>query len=101
MIGNDLEVLYELQEGGFSKHAIDFGRKLNSVMDEGEIEAKRMFKCDIKGKEFASSRGLERHQARQGMKHKNAKALSKKVSKLTVSERMLFSMSARFMLIRR
>ena len=31
---------------------IDFGRKLDSVMDEGEIEEKRMFKCEICGKEW-------------------------------------------------
>ena len=47
LVGNDLEVLYELLEGGFLEDDIDFGRKLDSVMDEGEIEEKIMFKCEI------------------------------------------------------
>ena len=38
LAGNNLEVLYELLEGGFSEDDIDFGRKLDFVMDEGEIE---------------------------------------------------------------
>ena len=42
-----------------------------------------MFKCEICGKVCVSSRGLKRH---QGMKHKNAKALPGKVSKLRASE---------------
>ena len=62
LVGNDLEVLYELLEGGFLEDDIDFGRKLDSVMDEGEIEEKGMFKCEICGKECVSSHGLERHQ---------------------------------------
>ena len=33
--------------GGFSKDDIGVGRKLNSVMDEGEIEEKGKFKCEI------------------------------------------------------
>ena len=37
LVGNDLEVLYELLEGGFLEDDIDFGRKLDSVMDEGEV----------------------------------------------------------------
>ena len=82
-VGNDLEVLYELLQAGFLEDDIDFGRKLDSVMDEGEIEEKGMFKCEICGKECVSSRGLKRH---QGMKHKNDKALPEKVSKLTASE---------------
>ena len=52
-------------------------------MDEGEIEEKGTVKCKICGKECVSSRGLKRH---RGMKHKNAKALPEKVSKLTASE---------------
>ena len=42
-----------------------------------------MFKCEICGKECVSSRGLKKH---QGTKHKNAKALPEKVSKLTATE---------------
>ena len=38
LVENDLKVLRELLVGGFSKDDIDFGRILNSVMDEGEIE---------------------------------------------------------------
>ena len=38
LVENDLEFLHELLVGGFSKDDIDFGRILNSVMDEGEIE---------------------------------------------------------------
>ena len=38
LAGNNLEVLYELLEGGFLEDDIDFGRKLDFVMDEGEIE---------------------------------------------------------------
>ena len=38
LVGNNLEVLHELLVGRFSKDDIDFGRILNSVMDEGEIE---------------------------------------------------------------
>ena len=44
LVGNNLEVLYKFLEGGFS---IDFGRTLYSVMDEGKIEEKGMFKCGI------------------------------------------------------
>ena len=47
LVGNDLEVLYELLEEGLMEDDIDFGRKLDSVMDEGEIEEKEMFKCEI------------------------------------------------------
>ena len=83
LVGNDLEVLYQLLDGGFLKDDIDFGNKLDSVMDEGEIKEKGMFKCKICGKECVSSSGLKRHQR---MKHKNGKALSEKVSKLTASE---------------
>ena len=83
LVGKDLEDLYELLEGGFLEGDIYFGRKLDSVMDEGEIEEKGIFKCEICGKECVSSRGLKRH---QGMKHKNDKALPEKVSKLTASE---------------
>ena len=55
LVENDLEVLYELLEGGFSIEDIDFGRKLNSVMDEGEtVEEKGMLKCVTFGKECAS-----------------------------------------------
>ena len=49
-------------EGGFLEDDIDVGRKLNSVMDEGEIEEKRMFKYEISGKERLYSRDLKRHQ---------------------------------------
>ena len=38
LVENDLKLLRELLVGGFSKDDIDFGRILNSVMDEGEIE---------------------------------------------------------------
>ena len=41
LVGNDLEVLYEFLEGGCLEDGIDFGRKLDSIMDEGEIEKKR------------------------------------------------------------
>ena len=40
LVGSDLEFLYELLEGEFSKDDIYFSRKLNSVMDEEEIEEK-------------------------------------------------------------
>ena len=39
--------------------------------------------------------------SRQGMKHRNAKLLPEKVSKLTASDKMLFGMSARCMITRR
>ena len=48
-------------------------------MDEGEIEGKGIFKCEICGKECVSSRGLKRH---QGMKHKNAKELPERSFKV-------------------
>ena len=51
LVGNDLEVLYEFLEGGCLEDGIDFGRKLDSIMDEGEIEKKDMFRCEICGKE--------------------------------------------------
>ena len=47
LVGSDLEFLYELLEGEFSKDDIYFGRKLNSVMDEEEIEEKEMFKWEF------------------------------------------------------
>ena len=34
MVGNDLEVLYELLEGGFSEDDIDFGRKLDGIPEK-------------------------------------------------------------------
>ena len=42
-----------------------------------------MFQHENCRKECVSSRGLKRH---QGMKHKNDKALTEKVSQLTASE---------------
>ena len=62
LVGNDLEDLYELLEGRFLEDDIDFGRKLEYVMDEGEIEGKGMFKYEICDKEGVSSRGLKSHQ---------------------------------------
>ena len=56
-VGDDLEVLHELLEGGFSEDDIDFGRKSNSVIGEGEIEEKGMFNFEICSKECASSHG--------------------------------------------
>ena len=50
LVGNDLQTLYELLEGGFLEDDIDFGHKLHSVMDESEIEEKGMFKCEIVAK---------------------------------------------------
>ena len=47
LVGNNLEVLYKFLEGGFSIDDIDLGRTLYSVMDEGEIEERGMFKCGI------------------------------------------------------
>ena len=49
--------MHELLEGGFSEDDIDFGRKSNSVMGEGEIEEKGMFNFEICSKECASSHG--------------------------------------------
>ena len=83
LVGNNLEVLYELLEGGFLEDHIEFRHKIDSVIDEGEIGKKRMLKCEICGKEYVSSRGLKRH---QGMKYKNYKTLPEKASKLTASE---------------
>ena len=40
LVGNNLEVLYELLQGGFLEDDIDFGRKLDSVMNEGEKKKK-------------------------------------------------------------
>ena len=70
-------------EEGFLEDDIDFGRKLDSLMNEGEIEENGMLKCEICSKECVSSLGLKRY---QGMKHKNDKALPEKVPKLTASE---------------
>ena len=50
LVGNNLEVLYELLERGYLEDDIDYGRKLDSVMDEGEIEEKGMLRCEICGK---------------------------------------------------
>ena len=50
LVENNLEALYELLEGGFLEDEIDFGCKLHSVMDEGEIDQKGLFKCQICGK---------------------------------------------------
>ena len=44
-VGNGLEDLYKLLERRFLEDNIDFGCKLHSVTDEGEIEEKRMFTC--------------------------------------------------------
>ena len=52
LVENDLEDLYELLEGEFLEDNIDFGRKLDSVMDKGEIEEN----C----KEYVFSRGVKR-----------------------------------------
>ena len=62
---------------------IDFGCKLDSVMDEREIEVKGMFKGEIWGKECLSSRDLKRH---QGIRHQYDKALPENGINLTVSE---------------
>ena len=79
MVQNNLEDLYELLERGLLEDNIDFGCKLDSVMDEGEIEEKGMFKCEICGKEYVSSRAFKRH---QGMKHKNCKSNARKSFKV-------------------
>ena len=43
LVTNDLENLHELREGGFLEG--------DSVMDEGGIEEKGIFKCEICGKQ--------------------------------------------------
>ena len=75
LVGNNLENFYERLKRGFLEDDINFGCKLDSVMDEGEIEEKGMFKCEICGKEYVSSRAFKRH---QGMKHKNCKSNASK-----------------------
>ena len=40
LVGNNLEVLYELLEEGFLEDHIEFRHKLDSVIDEGEIGKK-------------------------------------------------------------
>ena len=62
---------------------MDFSHKLDYVMDKEEILQKGMFKCEICGKGCVFSRGLKRH---HGKKHKDARALPEKVSKLATSE---------------
>ena len=52
-------------------------------MDEGERKEIGMFKWENCVKKYVPSRDLKRH---QGMKHKNDKGLSGKVSILTASE---------------
>ena len=68
MVGKDSEDLYELLEGGCLE---DSGWNIDSVMNEGEIEVKGMFKCKVCGKKSVSSCDVKKH---LGMKHKNAKA---------------------------
>ena len=60
LVGNNLEDFYERLKRGFLQDDINFGFKLDSVMDEGEIEEKGMFKCEVCGKECVSSRGLKK-----------------------------------------
>ena len=77
LVGNDLEVLYEPLERGFLEDDIDFGRKLDSVMDEGEIEEKRMFKCEICGKEWFKKALRNETQKWQSFVRKSFKVNSK------------------------
>lgn len=55
MVGNSLEDLHELLEAWKMKDDIQFGWKLDSVMNKREIVEKEISKREICGKWFASS----------------------------------------------
>ena len=60
--GDSLEEIYELQEGGFLVDDVDFNKELDAVISTEEInDKKKIFKCNMCGKECVSSRGLKRN----------------------------------------
>ena len=61
--GENFEELHELLEGGFLDDDEDFNRELeNATTAEENVEGKRVYVCEICGKECVSSRGLKRHE---------------------------------------
>ena len=61
--GENLEELHELLEGGFLDDDEDFNRELESATTaEENVEEKKIYVCEISGKECVSSRGLKRHE---------------------------------------
>ena len=60
--GDSLEEIYELREGGFLVDDVDFNKELDAVISTEEInDKKKIFKCNMCGKECVSSRGLKRN----------------------------------------
>ena len=61
--GQNLEELQELLEGGFLDEDKDFNRELESATTtEENVEGKKVYVCEICGKECVSARGLKRHE---------------------------------------
>ena len=55
--GDSLEEIYELREGGFLVDDVDFNKELDAVISTEEIDdKKKIFKCNMCGKECVSSR---------------------------------------------
>ena len=60
--GDSLKEIYELLEGGFLDHDVDFNKELDAVTStEENNDKKKVFKCTVCGKECVSSHGLKRH----------------------------------------
>ena len=61
--GENLEELHELLEEDFLDDDEDFNRELESATTaEENMEGKKVYVCEICGKECVSSRGLKRHE---------------------------------------
>ena len=62
--GENLEELHELLEGGFLDDDENFNRELESATTtEENVEGKKVYVCEICGKECVSPRGLKRHES--------------------------------------
>ena len=82
--GKNLEELHELLEGGFLDDDEDFNRELESAtIAEENVEGKKVYVCEICGKECVSSRGLNRHET---LKHtREGTSKTKEKPKKTIS----------------
>ena len=82
--GENLEELHELLEGGFLNDGEDFNRELESATTaEENMEGKKVYMCEICGKECVSSRGLKRHETLNHTREGTSKTAEK--PKKTVS----------------
>ena len=88
--GENLEELRKLLDGGFLDDDEDFNRELESATTaEENVEQKKVYVCEMCGKECVSSKGLKRHESLKHTREGTSKTAEK--PKKTVSPTLQIS----------